>query len=213
MAVNSMKVITVDKGNMPASVARAVQCLRDGGIVAYPTESSYALGAAYDNTAALGRLFELKGRPQGKAMPLIIGDEASLRLVAQVPGLKERTLMERFWPGPLTILFRAKAGLSEYITYAGTVAVRAPGHPVAHAITSALCAPLTATSANPSGAAPANSAQAVTDYFKDNIDLVLDSGPAGGATASTIVEVTEDGVRLIREGAVSIDEIMRSLKP
>lgn len=202
-----MDIIKVDDTNMPESISAAVRCLTEGGIVAFPTESSYGLGARFDDEAALLRLHEIKGRPGGKAMPLIVADEGALGLLTDDIRTIERALFERFWPGPLTVLFNAAPGLSEYITESGTVAVRMPGHPVAHALAAALGAPLTATSANPTGAEPALTARDVKQYFGDGVDVVLDGGPAPGGAPSTIVQAEGGKVRLIRSGSVGFDEL------
>jgi len=159
----------------------AVDILKNGGIVAYPTETFYGLGAKFDSEDSLKRICDIKERPEEKAMPLIIGNKEMLNLVASSVNRKAVLLMEKFWPGPLTLIFPARENLSEYIT-AGThkVAVRIPGKSFALQLATIVSFPITATSANPSGQPPARNAETVIKYFGDKIDLIVDSGLTPG---------------------------------
>ncbi|MBM4145293.1 MAG: threonylcarbamoyl-AMP synthase [Nitrospira sp.] len=181
----------------------AVDVLKTGGIIAYPTETFYGLGAKFDKETSLQRLYEIKHRPREKAMPLIIGHKGQLSSIAADINNSAIKLMERFWPGPLTLLFPAKKHLSEFIT-AGThkVAVRIPGESFALHLAKHARFPFTATSANPSGMPPARDAETVMRYFGDQIELIIDCGPSPGGLPSTIVDVTTEDTRILREGAV-----------
>jgi len=184
----------------------AVNILKNCGIIAYPTETFYGLGAKFDMIDTLKRLYEIKKRPQEKAMPLIIGSKELLSTVAASVSVKAISLMERYWPGPLTLILPAKENLSDFIT-AGTrkVAVRIPGESFALQLARTANFPLTATSANPSGMPPAQDAETVLRYFEDKIDLIIDGGPAPGGLPSTIVEATGNEIRLLRQGIIRID--------
>jgi len=181
----------------------AVETINRGGIVAYPTETFYGLGAKFDIEDSLKRLYEIKQRPHEKAMPLIIGAAGLLPVVTASVNATAISLMDRFWPGPLTLLFQAREGLSDFIT-AGTykVAVRIPGDSFALDLAKLINLPITATSANPSGRSPARDAETVIRYFGEEIDLVIDCGLAPGGMPSTIVDVTGDEIKIMREGVI-----------
>ena len=184
----------------------ALKFLREGKIISYPTETYYALGVACDSAEGLKRLWELKKRPRDKPFPLIAADVNQLVTLASGIGPEALALTERYWPGPLTILFTARAGLSPYITSAaGKVAVRVPGGTIALALARYVRFPVTSTSANISNAPPADDAQTVIDYFGDSIDMIIGGGKTPGGPPSTIVEVLEGGgINVIRPGAVNL---------
>ncbi len=181
----------------------AVGTINKGGIVAYRTETFYGLGVRFDIEKSLKRLYDIKHRPHEKAMPLIIGSADLLPVVTASVNMTAVSLIERFWPGPLTLIFRAKEGLSDLIT-AGThkVAVRIPGDSFALELAKLINLPITATSANPSGRSPARDAETVIRYFEEEIDLIIDCGPAPGGLPSTIVDVTGDEIKIMREGVI-----------
>jgi L-threonylcarbamoyladenylate synthase len=181
----------------------AVNTINEGGIVAYPTETFYGLGVRFDIEKSLKRLYDIKQRPHEKAMPLVIGSPALLPFVSAPVNTTAISLMDRFWPGPLTLILHAKEGLSDFIT-AGThkVAVRIPGDSFALELAKLINLPITATSANPSGRSPAQDAETVVRYFGEEIDLVIDCGPAPGGLPSTIVDVTGDYIEIMREGVI-----------
>ncbi len=186
-------------------VREAARVLRRGGLVAFPTETFYGLGAAALDRAAVRRVFEIKGRPT--SMPLLVLLDAAARLrdiVDEVPA-RARALIERHWPGPLTLVFRAAAHVPAELTAGtGTVGVRVSSHRVPCALVASLGAPITAPSANPTGAEPPTTADAVRAHFGDALDLVLDAGPTRGGAPSTVVDVTVDPPRVIRQGALTL---------
>lgn len=182
---------------------KASEILNSGGIVAYPTESFYALGVAALDECAARRLFELKRRPADKPLPVIVGDMTVLESIVRRVPTPARKLIKRFWPGPLTILFEAKDNVPILLTGGqGKVAVRVPGMSVALYLAAALKVPVTSTSANPSGSPPAVDAASVADYFGGDIDLIIDGGRTPGGKPSTIVDVTVDPPRILREGSI-----------
>jgi L-threonylcarbamoyladenylate synthase len=184
----------------------ALRILESGGIVAYPTESFYALGVIADDEAAVKRLFELKKRPAEKPLPIIVGDmDILVSIVKKVPEQAEG-LMEKFWPGPLTLIFEAIDSIPGLLTgRTGKIAIRVPGKSAALYLAEAIKIPITATSANPSSLPPAEDPDAVMNYFGDKVDLIIDSGKAPGGKPSTIVDVTVSPFKILREGRIIPD--------
>ncbi len=206
-----MKLIKIHETSITVAVIEAIAVLDVGGIVAYPTETFYGLGVKFDIENSLKRLYGIKQRPKEKAMPLIIGDKGLLSLIVASVNDTAISLMERFWPGPLTILLPAKGGLSEYIVSEGRVGVRIPGESFALYLAKEAGFPITATSANISGMPPAENAETVLTYFGDKIDLIVDGGPTPGGFPSTIVDVIEEEIRILREGAIG-KKLLKGLK-
>jgi len=208
-----MDILNPLERDMEAAVIRCSAALLRGDIIAFPTETFYGLGVKYDNAASLGRLYALKKRPMDKAMPVIIGKRNLLSLIAAaIPPAAER-LMDRFWPGPLTLILPAKDTLSDYITAGtGTVAVRIPGRSFALSLAEALEFPITATSANISTRPPADCAEAVSRYFGDRLDVIIDCGKTPGAFPSTIVDATGKKPVIVRHGVLPDEEIFRALQ-
>ena len=201
-----MSVIALTKNNSENAVMEAVNILKAGGIIAYPTESFYALGAMAMNEKAVKNIFDLKNRPYGKPLPLIVDDIQTLQTAAKEIPDQAKDLMKKFWPGPLTIIFEARKEVPLLITGEGKkVAVRVPGESVALQIAKIIKVPITATSANLSSMPPAINAEAVLSYFGDNIDLILDGGNAPGGKPSTILDVTVTPVRILREGSIKLN--------
>ncbi|HWR57351.1 MAG TPA: L-threonylcarbamoyladenylate synthase [Thermodesulfovibrionales bacterium] len=203
-----MIYMKLDKYEAGGAADEAISVLQNGGVIAYPTETFYGLGARFDAVASLQRLYELKRRPAEKAMPLIIGGMELLPMVVSEKWLNSiprivRLIMENFWPGPLTLLLPAKEGLSGYLSAdTGKVAVRVPGESFALHLARRAGFPITATSANLSGKPPADKADEVLKYFGDEIDLLIDSGATPGGLPSTIVDASEGSATIVREGAI-----------
>ncbi|HET6515148.1 MAG TPA: L-threonylcarbamoyladenylate synthase [Thermodesulfovibrionales bacterium] len=187
-------------------IGKALAILRRGGIISYPTETFYGLGVKFDLPDSLKKLYELKRRPKKKAMPVIIGDRRSLSdvlLMSLSPAAE--ALVEQFWPGPLTLLLPAKEGLSDYLTArTGKIAVRIPGESFALHLARRAGFPITATSANVSGMPPADDIETVMKYFGEDIDLLIDGGKTPGGAPSTIVDISEEGFRIVRQGAIRL---------
>lgn len=194
-----MKVLKLTETEQAAAIQEAAEVLRTGGVVVYPTETFYALGARFDCAEALLRIFtSLKGRPGEKAMPLIAGSAETLETLASEISSSARALMRMYWPGPLTLVLSAREGLSRLITFKGTVAVRVPGDSPALSLARACGTPITSTSANPSGRPPARNAAEVMEYFDEGIDLLLDGGTAPGGEPTGIVDTTEGQLKVVR---------------
>lgn len=191
------------------SVAAAADRLRQGLVVAYPTDTVYGLAVDPRNPDAVRRLFALKGRPETSALTLIAADVAQVREVAHMTAEAER-IAARWWPGPLTIVMRAAAVLSPEMLAGGTtVGVRIPDHPVAVALARGFGFCITATSANRSGEPAAASADAVAQALP-LVDVIIDGGHARGGPPSTIVDASREPIALIRAGAVPWERVLHS---
>lgn len=194
----------MDASAPAAAVADAAAVLEAGGVVAFPTETFYGLGVAALDAAAVRRLFTLKGRPESRPILVLIDDPARIERFALLT-TAARELIARHWPGALTLVLPARPVVpSELTAGTGTIGVRQPAHPVARALAAALAAPVTAPSANLSGAMPPTSVAEVLQVFDGRIELVLDGGPTPGGLPSTVVDVTVDPPRVLREGAVRL---------
>jgi L-threonylcarbamoyladenylate synthase len=210
-----MILLALNTHRIDDAIRTAVDILNRGGIIAYPTETLYALGVRFDLPGSLKRLYEFKKRPREKAMPVIIGKRATLSELVSPEWLERippfaQSLMDRFWPGPLTLLFPAREGLSEYLTaHTDMIAVRMPGESFALLLAQHAGFPITATSANLSGTPPADSAEMVLRYFGKGIDLIIDGGHSPGGLPSTIVDVSGGKVTIVREGVITRDVIER----
>ncbi len=182
------------------------EVFKKGGIIAYPTETFYGLGADPFNEDALERLFELKGRPRGKPILVVIREVSELTLLAaDIPDVAT-SLIKRYWPGPLTLVFRAKEGLSELLTGGtGKIGVRLSSSPVTQRLVEILRSPLTSTSANPSGMSPARDYKEVLEYFGDAVDVVIKAERLSTGKPSTVVDVTAEKPVVIREGVIKIE--------
>lgn len=176
--------------------------------MAFPTETYYGMGVDPFNEEALARLFAVKKRPMN--MPILVlveGPEMLDLLVDDIPE-RYRPLMDRYWPGPLTLLFPAKKELSELLTGGtGTIGIRQSPNPLVGRLLHAWKKPITATSANISGETPAAAASAVIDSFADEIDYVIDGGSTPGGQCSTILGCNRDGLQVVRRGRIAVDPL------
>ena len=190
------------------AMAQACTVLRTGGVVAFPTETYYGLAVDPFNQAALTRLFALKGRSPDKPVMLIVDNPSQLEtLVAEIPP-PFPLLMERFWPGPLTLVFPGAASLPALLTgNLGTIGVRVSSHPVARQLVRAFGRPITATSANLSGHSPAVGVSGVCSQLGLEVEAVLDGGETPGGQGSTLLGYQEGKVYLLRAGVISFVEI------
>ena len=194
-------------------LARAVTVIRNGGVVAFPTETYYGLAVDPFNREALDTLFELKRRDQNKPVLVLIQDPGQLPLlVRDIPPLFQ-PLISKFWPGPLTLVFNALAGLSPRLTgNTETVGARISSHPTARLLTEKIGGPITATSANISGQAPGVTPAEVREQFGDQLDMVIEGGRTPGGLGSTVVgEDDAGGIRLIRAGVIPYKMVIEAL--
>ena len=191
----------------------AVRVLRNGGVAAIPTDTVYGLAAAFDDEEAVDRVFRIKSRPSGLAVPLLLYDASSAeRYVSDVPE-SFWALATAFWPGPLTMVLRKSHLVSDKLT-AGrdTVGLRVPNHRLPRYISKSLDKAITGTSANLSGSPSLTTAQAVEEQLGDAVDLVIDGGPARGTTASTVVDLSGDTPTILREGSITLEDIEKAIR-
>lgn len=186
----------------------AVRAFKSGGVIAYPTETFYGLCVDPFNIEAVERLFRLKGRPGNNPVSVIIKDVPMLSAIASEVPPAALGLIKRFWPGPLTIVFKARPSVPPELTgYTGKIGVRASSNPVAARLSSVLDSPITATSANPTGKRPAVAPEEVIEYFNGGIEVLIDGGVLPGKTGSTVVDATSGMVVVVREGVISSEEL------
>ena len=190
----------------PEPIARAADRLRNGGLVAFPTETVYGLGAHAMDPHAVRRIFTAKGRPSNDPLIVHIAAVQMLApLVVRIPAAVH-SLTERFWPGPLTIILQRSHAVPDEVT-AGldTVAVRVPAHPVAHALLRAVSLPIAAPSANLFSRPSPTRAEHVLEDLADRIDMVVDGGPTAIGVESTVLDVSTDVPTILRPGAITSD--------
>jgi L-threonylcarbamoyladenylate synthase len=196
----------------PAAFRESARIIGSGGLVAFPTETYYGLAADPFSDEALGRLFAIKGRPPVKPVLTLIDSVAQLpRLALEIPAIFQ-PLMDKFWPGPLTLIFKAQPELSSLLTGgSATIGVRISSHPLAQQLASCAGGVITATSANLSGRSPAINAREVAAQLRDGLDLILDGGETAGGKPSTILAMEAGRPVLLREGMVPAEEIRHLL--
>jgi L-threonylcarbamoyladenylate synthase len=196
----------------PEDIEAAVNVLKNGGVIAMPTDTLYALSAGARNAEAVRRVYAIKVREQGKPLPLFV---SGVEMAETLGSLTEsaRALISRFWPGALTIVLNKQASFdSEALAGGSTVALRQPQNAVALAILEGVGEPLTATSANRSGGADPVSAEEVLRQLEGAIDRVIDTGPCAVGVSSTIVDCSGSEPRILRQGAISQEEIEAALR-
>jgi len=190
-----------------AVVEQAVQVLHGGGLVVYPTDTVYGLGADPAFPASISRIFEVKGRPDEKAIIWLVDSVNGARAACAVDERAER-LAEVFWPGALTLVLRRRDPPPDALP---TLGVRVPAHPAALAILRAMDGPVATTSANPSGEPSARTASEALATIGSAVDLIIDAGPAPGGTESSVLDLSVSPPRLLRAGAIEAPEIEATL--
>jgi L-threonylcarbamoyladenylate synthase len=208
-------VLAVDpRAPEPGVIAQAAAVLRGGGLVAFPTETVYGLGAHALDAAAVGRIFQAKGRPAHNPLIVHAANAAAAAKVAGAWPEGAARLAGRFWPGPLTLVLPRGLAVPDAVTAGGpTVAVRVPAHPVARALLEAAAVPVAAPSANRSSRLSPTRAGHVLRDLDGRIDLVLDGGPSAGGIESTVLDLTARPPRLLRPGLVRLDELEAVVGP
>ena len=192
-------------------IDKGITILKKGGLVAFPTDTVYGLGACYNNYEAVERIYRIKKRPRNKALPLILAEVAQISEIAEYVSPAAWLLAGRFLPGALTIVLTKSKSVPDIITGgAKTVAVRIPAHPVPVALIRGVGMPIIGTSADLSGEPSILAASEICSQFGDKIDLVIDVGRCPGGRESTIVDVTGEVPRVLREGAVSRQELAQA---
>jgi L-threonylcarbamoyladenylate synthase len=192
------------------SIQTALNILRKGGLVAFPTDTVYGVGALAFDGKAVESIYIAKDRPLEKAIPILIGDKADMEKVGMdIPDIAYE-LATRFWPGPVTILIPKQPTIPESVSATDTVGVRVPNHEVARTLLRT-AGPLAVTSANISGQPSPSSAEEVFAQLGGRIDLIIDGGTTPGGVPSTVVDCTGEEVKILRQGPISLEEIRLKL--
>jgi len=195
------------------TIIDAIAALKNGGLIIYPTETFYGLGADAMNHSAVERILGVKARGTAKTLPIIVSDISMLLRICKQITESASVLIKKFWPGPLTIILKAKKSIPITLRAGtGTIAVRISSNTITQKLLEAIDSPITTTSANPSGKKSPVTASEVMNYFKNKVDLILDGGVLSGKLGSTIVDVTEGDLKIIRAGEIPIERVVESLK-
>lgn len=196
-----------------AGIARAAQVLRDGGLLALPTETVYGLAADACNGTAVARIFAAKGRPRFNPLIVHVLSMEAVEGLVEV-GVEARLLAKAFWPGPMTLVLPSKGRVADLVSGGlSTLAIRVPAHPLARAVLEAFGGPVAAPSANPSGQISPTLAQHVVNGLGGAVDAILDGGACGVGLESTILAPGAGGVRLLREGGISREAVEAIVGP
>lgn len=192
----------------PKAIDIAAKIIKQGGLVVFPTDTIYGLAANPWNGQAIQDIYTAKGRPQEKAIPVLIGSLPQLSLITQGLSAKMLALATSFWPGPLTLVLPKKENLPEELSQYPTLGVRMPDNPFTLALL-LQTGPLATTSANISGGSNPANAEDVISQLNGRVDLILDGGSTPGDTASTVVDCTNDDLIILREGPISYDDLLK----
>lgn len=195
------------RAGQQSAIAEAAISLRRGLPVVFPTDTVYGVGVMPFDEAAIEHLYVVKGRPASKGIPILLADPADLALVAEAIPPIAQTLIDRFWPGPLTLIVPRVPGLPDAISPNDTIAVRIPDHEVARALIREAGGAVATSSANLSGQKPARTGEAALAALNGLVAVVLDDGPAPGARPSTIIDCTMSRPVVLREGPLSAVEL------
>ncbi len=193
-------------------VEKGVKILREGGVIAFPTDTVYGLGADAFNPEAVARIYAIKNRPETMSFPLLIADISQLTAVAEPTSEIAWFLARHFWPGGLTLVLPRAASLPLYLAEGSTVGVRIPNHSICLTLIKHLGRPIIGTSANLSGKASSLTANEVKQQLEDKVDLIIDGGQCPGGNESTIVDITGGVPIILRPGIIPQNEIEEALK-
>jgi L-threonylcarbamoyladenylate synthase len=200
-------IILLSQGSWEQAFSRCRETIRAGGIVAYPTDTFYGLGVDPRDARAVRRLFEAKGRSEDQPVLLLIPDASAVSDWAAEISASAHRLMQRFWPGPLTLVFAARSDVLPQLTGgSGRIGLRVPGDERTRSLLRFLECSLTGTSANRSGGRNPRTAADVDREIGDRIDLILDGGPLAATAPSTVVDTSREPPRVIRRGAVDVED-------
>jgi L-threonylcarbamoyladenylate synthase len=203
--VKAAEIIKLDTGRTDEAFARCAEVIKTGGVIAYPTDTFYGLGADPRDRRAVSRVFEIKGRGSDQPILLLLRDRTEVTAWTSAVTPFAEKLMDRFWPGPLTLVFTARPDIFPELTGGTqTIGLRVPGSDLTRALLGRIGRALTGTSANRSGSVSPRTADEVMRELGDRVDLVLDGGVLAADRPSTVVDVTAEPPRIIRMGAVDV---------
>ena len=196
-------------------IQAAGEVLKQGGIVAFPTDTVYGLGAVFDDEKAVRKIFAAKGREEKKPLSILVADSAQVELLSEIKSgemaQKAERLMEKYWPGALTLIFQKKPGIPDAVTAGGeTIGIRMPDMELTRELIRAAGKPLAAPSANTSGKRSSVSAREVLEDLDGKIDMVIDGGTCPVGVASTVVDMTGETPVILREGVITAEMIARA---
>jgi len=205
-----MKIVNAKRKR---AVTEAARVILDGGVIIYPTETIYGLGANALEPKIVERVYDIKERRKSNPILVLIPDRSSLdELTLEVSDVAEK-LMDKFWPGPLTIVFKAAPVVSQILTASsGKIGVRLSSDEFCRELLSICKIPITSTSANLSGEPNPNSASMINRKVQEAVDLIVDAGTLASQTPSTVVDITKGKVELVREGAIEYGEILEVVR-
>ena len=205
-------ILKIDPARASEQMGQVVTLLDQGGIIGYPTETVYGLGGNADDPVVIDRIHRLKGGDREKPFLVLLGKREDITPLVGKISAYSIVLMDRFWPGPLTLIFPASPKLPASLApKTGKVAIRVSSDPICRMLLEQFHRPLISTSANPSGSKPARSAGEILEYFGSGIDLILDGGERNSPRPSTLVDVTGSWPSFLRIGAISREEIENEL--
>lgn len=196
--------------NDPAAYEKTAAVIRAGGVVAFPTDTVYGIGVSAFNKKAIEKIYKVKGRSQLKAIPILIGEVEDLDQITSPIPFSIHRIIDTFWPGALTLILPLLPELPDNLSPATTIGLRLPDHDQVRNLLRET-GPLAATSANLSGEKSALTADDVLEQLEGRIDLILDGGPVPGGQASTVLDCTQEKLKVLREGPVSLESILRVL--
>ena len=196
--------------DQPQALSLAADIIRSGGVIAFPTDTVYGVGASAIDEDAIEKLYQVKGRSQEKAIPILLADLEELNQITPTPGEMVGVIMDKFWPGALTLILPLLAGLPSNLSPTQTVGVRIPDFDLTRELLRHT-GPLAATSANLSGQESSYNAEEVRENLSGNIDLILDGGISPGGVASTVLDCTKAEPIILRTGPISWEEIIRAI--
>lgn len=192
------------------ALSLATDIIKSGGVIAFPTDTVYGVGASAIDQNAIEKLYQVKGRSQEKAIPVLLADLEELTQITPTPGEMVQIIMGKFWPGALTLILPLQAGLPSNLSPTQTIGIRIPDFDLTRELLRHT-GPLAATSANLSGQESAHNAEEVRENLSGEIDLILDGGISPGGVASTVLDCTKAEPLILRTGPVSWEEIIRAI--
>jgi len=208
--IDPLEPTQVLSASEPEALEVALEVLQQGGLVAFPTDTVYGLGALIQRPQAIEQLYRVKGRESSKAIPVLLGNLDEMMRVALQPRGWALRLAERFWPGPLTLVVPKNPVLPAILSPLPTIGVRMPDHPTALALLRRT-GPLAVTSANLSGGASTVTAGEVLEQLQGRIPLILDGGRTPGGTPSTVVDCSGEEPKILRPGPISLEDLLQAL--